>query len=67
MTLARARPFGQNYAFVAVAAVFIALMAAAFCATFFFKVNVIYSILAAAVIGAGKAVVLARRAKGAGK
>lgn len=45
----------------------IALMAAAFCATFFFKVNVIYSILAAAVIGAGKAVVLARRAKGAGK
>ena len=29
MTIARPRPFGQNYAFVAVAAVFIALMAAA--------------------------------------
>ena len=41
------------------------LMAAAFIATCFLKLNVVYIILAAAVIGAIKAAVVLRREKGA--
>ena len=44
----------------------IIIMAAAFAATFFFNVNVIYIILTAGLLGAGKAVWIYRKGKSAG-
>ena len=41
----------------------IGIMAAAFAATFFFDVNVIYIILTAGIIGAGKALWIYRKGK----
>lgn len=43
----------------------IVIMAAAFAATFFFNVNVIYIILTAGLLGAGKAVWIYRKGKSA--
>ncbi|MGI5883711.1 MAG: chromate transporter [Candidatus Spyradocola sp.] len=42
----------------------IVLMLAAFVATFFFGINVVYIILAAALVGVGKVLVLRKQAKG---